>query len=178
MAHKLAQKYRAKYPGLKFIVKKQLYEICGKYSLVTEPVFEYLGDVPEQKLFEMEYWLDEIEDSDIQDDSFTYILKVYDKDADLKRKRDEEEYIEKVKILEERGFIFYHPFYPRSYSTCYEHSSEGKKPLSESDLIKVKAGRFCSRRFFLSEYFAVSEIHRKFALRKQNNLTNVKLWHK
>jgi hypothetical protein len=134
IANEFAQKYKTKYPDLKFIVQKQLDEICRKYSLSAKFVSEYVGDVPEQKLFEMEYWLDEIEDTDIPDDAFTYTLKVYDKDRDLKRERDDEEYYKRLKERESPNFYIYHP---RDYSTCYYHSCKGKKYLSESEIIKA-----------------------------------------
>jgi hypothetical protein len=138
-ANGFAQKYRTKYPDLKFIVEKQLDKICRKYNLVTKPVSEYAGDIPEQKLFEMEYWLDEIEDADIPDYEFEYTLTVYDDDRDLKIERD-------WKLREEsraRGFLESVLLYPfNNYSKSFGYSYKGKIPLSDSDLIKafVKEG--------------------------------------
>jgi hypothetical protein len=140
MAHELAKKYRAKYPDIKFIVQKQLDEICKKYGFVTKPVSEYVGDVPEQKLFEMEYWLEEIEDTDIPDCIFDYILTVYDEDIDIKIKRDIEIHRKSVEEAIIKGY--HYPYYfPRNYSTLRKHSCKGKRPLSESELIKVFEGK-------------------------------------
>ncbi|MDR1223772.1 MAG: hypothetical protein LBL07_12985 [Tannerella sp.] len=130
-AHEFAKKYRAKYPDLKFITKSQLDEICQKYNLVAKPVSEYVGDIPEQKLFEMEYWLDEIEDADIPDDTFKYALAVYDEELELKIKRDRER-------QEREAGRSLHYITPHSYYlTYFRHEYEGKTHLPESELVKV-----------------------------------------
>jgi hypothetical protein len=133
-AHEFAQKYRAKYPDIKFITQKQLGEICEKYNLVAKPVSEYVGEVPEQKLFEIEYWLDEIEDADMPDDIFVYGLRVYDKDENIKIKRD----MEVRSVIMGRHLPLYLPDY--CYSKYFRHEHEGKTPLSESELIKAFKG--------------------------------------
>ncbi|MDR1339212.1 MAG: hypothetical protein LBK58_04065 [Prevotellaceae bacterium] len=128
-AHEFAQKYRAKYPGLKFIVKKQLDEICLKYSLVAKPVSEYVGGVPEQKLFEIEYWLDEIEDVDMPDDTLVYELRVRDKNTGIEIERIRE-WAERSGRTHGIGALVadYHlkPFL---------HKHEGKTPPSELELM-------------------------------------------
>ncbi|MDR1090879.1 MAG: hypothetical protein LBL79_07360 [Prevotella sp.] len=134
-AHEFAQKYREKYPDIKFITQKQLGEICEKYNLVAKSVSEYVGDIPEQKLFEMEYWLDEIEDADIPDDTFQYTLSVYDKDLELKIERDRERH------ERETGRSSYY-IAPHSYYLKYfRHEYEGKTHLSESEPVKTFKGK-------------------------------------
>jgi hypothetical protein len=78
--HEYAQMYAKKYPDLKFITQDQVNRIGEKYNLVTERVDRYIGDIPEQKLFEIEYWMEEIEENDIPDNQYGYEIHVKDKE--------------------------------------------------------------------------------------------------
>jgi hypothetical protein len=129
-ANEFAQKYRAKYPDLKFIVQEQLVEICQKYDLRARYVSEYVGDIPEQKLFEMEYWLDEIEDADIEYDAFTYELRVLD---DFRYENAIDAYNKRL----EEGSRYACPPLSISYMNYYYYSYKGKTPLSEPEIIKA-----------------------------------------
>jgi DNA-binding MarR family transcriptional regulator len=46
--------YREEYPFLKFLTEEKLDEICEKYNLIYAPVGNYLEDVPEKNLKEIE----------------------------------------------------------------------------------------------------------------------------
>lgn len=50
----LVQYYRQTYPFLKFLKEEQLDAICKKYNLIYAPVANYIGDVPEKNLREIE----------------------------------------------------------------------------------------------------------------------------
>lgn len=46
--------YKATYPFLKFLTEKELNRICGKYGLIFAPVGNYINEVPEKNLREIE----------------------------------------------------------------------------------------------------------------------------
>lgn len=50
----LVQYYQQTYPFLKFLKEEQLDAICKKYNLIYAPVANYIGDVPEKNLREIE----------------------------------------------------------------------------------------------------------------------------
>lgn len=50
----LVQYYQQTYPFLKFLKEEQLDAICKKYNLIYAPVVNYIGDVPEKNLREIE----------------------------------------------------------------------------------------------------------------------------
>jgi hypothetical protein len=124
-AHEFAQKYRTKYPGLKFITQEQLDEICWKYDLVTKDISEYTGEVPEQKLFEIEYRLDEIEEADIHVNDFLYSLDVF----------DEEKFSRLVE--ESRDRISCYVLASIKSTTTYHCRSRGKNQLSDPEIIEA-----------------------------------------
>jgi hypothetical protein len=117
VVHGFAKKYREKYPNLKFITKLQVNELCRKYNLVAKVASEYIGDIPEQKLFEMECWVDEIDEADLPDIKFNY------------------------EIREEMGDSFYslpdrtpiQMLAEISFRRSVTYVSYGREPLSESE---------------------------------------------
>jgi hypothetical protein len=70
----LAQKYREKYPFLKFITEKQLDGICKKYNLIYCPVENYTGDVPDKNLEEIAN-SQQIDDDDREENSYILTIK-------------------------------------------------------------------------------------------------------
>jgi hypothetical protein len=134
-AHELAKKYRAKYPGIKFISEEQLDSICLKYSLAVKPVSEYTGDVPEQKLFGIERLLDEIHVADIPNDRFEYCLHIRN-GLHLEVQKCVDSY-EDAKRCTERLAFPRHPFSSGYYTGSCSYTHEGRMPLSSSELVKA-----------------------------------------
>jgi hypothetical protein len=122
--HEFAKKYRAKYPDLKFITKKQLNEICRKYNLVAKQVSEYVGDIPDQKLSEMEYWLDEIDDVDMPDCIYEYLL--FTEVVDGKKSNP----MGMFSMVRSAQLQFTH-------LEKIRHRHKGRTPLSESEILEV-----------------------------------------
>jgi hypothetical protein len=135
--YELALKYRKKYPGIKFITQKQLDRLCKKYSLVVGKPEKYIGGIPEQKLFEIEYWIDEIDPDDLPEIAFDYLLRIPDKDRERKIKEAISEYERKING-DEIDFLFAsYPDVDNMYFSYSFHQSTGKTPQSESEIIKA-----------------------------------------
>jgi hypothetical protein len=83
-AYELAQKYREKYPFLKFITNWQLDGICNKYGLVAGSPEMFTGSISVQKLSEMEYWFDKIDEED-KSIAFFYAISFISRDLASKR---------------------------------------------------------------------------------------------
>uniref|UniRef100_A0A6M3LVV8 Uncharacterized protein n=1 Tax=viral metagenome TaxID=1070528 RepID=A0A6M3LVV8_9ZZZZ len=49
-----AKYYREKYPFLKFITEIELKKICRKYNLISAPIYNYVGTIPDKNLMEIE----------------------------------------------------------------------------------------------------------------------------
>lgn len=50
----LIQYYKRTYPFMKFLTESELDRICDKYNLIHAPVANYIGDVPEKNLRDIE----------------------------------------------------------------------------------------------------------------------------
>lgn len=50
----IIQDYQRNYPTLKFLTEDQLNTICKKYKLIYAPVGNYIGEVPEKNLIDIE----------------------------------------------------------------------------------------------------------------------------
>lgn len=66
--------YKRKYPFHKFLTEEELERICKKYSLIYAPVSNYVKDIPEKNLCEIED-MKEIEQEDVPEERFHLIGK-------------------------------------------------------------------------------------------------------
>jgi hypothetical protein len=77
--YEIAQKYREKYPDLKFITYYQAEDLCKRYNLIIRNASDYIGSVPDKNLHEIEYWREKIDEDDLQHKCFVYQVKVENK---------------------------------------------------------------------------------------------------
>jgi hypothetical protein len=131
--------YRNKYPFLKFITDDQLNGICRKYNLVYSQVSNYIGEVPDKNL-------KEIEDARIDKWDFveeTYIVRMKDDQMIKTRVIGRGRYLAENRgvypfsgLAEESGFK-----YPYSYTDKRCTEDDSKKGLfiaADKSLFKLK----------------------------------------
>jgi hypothetical protein len=129
--YELAQEYRKKYPDLKFITESQVKGLCEKYNLIIRGVSDYIGNVPEQKLFEIEYWLEEIDDADLPDIEFQYRVKVENEKKMRRLIKLKAKYHDRL-----TSSLIFMDLYLSEDSCCdiYTHKSKRRSPLLMSEI--------------------------------------------